>query len=176
MLAQNIRSCHKTLLGLKRAMAEIMFYHLEHKPWEQVLPRQLSTALERGWRCIVQVGSESRVEEVSDLLWTSETDPFLTHGTKVDGKADQQPIWLTAETDNPNAAKVRFFIDGAPIGDVAGLDRAVILFDGRDQDAVTAARTEWKRLKAEGHDISYWQQDENHRWQNKSKSDGKDSK
>ena len=32
-------------------MAEIMFYHLEHKPWEQVLPRQLATALERGWRC-----------------------------------------------------------------------------------------------------------------------------
>lgn len=152
-------------------MAEIMFYHLEHKPWEQVLPRQLSTALERGWRCIVQVGSESRVEEVSDLLWKNEADIFLAHGTKADGMAHRQLIWLTAETDNPNAAKVRFFIEGAPIGDVAGLDRAVILFDGSDTEAVTTARAEWKRLKAEGHDISYWQQDKNFRWQNKSKAE-----
>lgn len=151
-------------------MAEIMFYHLEHKPWEQVLPRQLSTALERGWRCVVQVGSEERLEAVSDLLWKNEADIFLAHGTKADGMAHCQPIWLTTETDTPNAAKVRFFIEGAGIGDVSGLDRAVILFDGSDADAVAAARREWKRLKAEGHDISYWQQDENFRWQNKSKA------
>ena len=45
-----------------------------------------------------------------------------------------------------------------------------ILFDGRDGAAVATARTDWKRLKAEGHEISYWQQDENHRWQNNSKA------
>jgi DNA polymerase-3 subunit chi len=151
-------------------MAEIMFYHLEHKPWEQVLPRQLATALERGWCCVVQVGREERVEEVSEILWKNEADIFLTHGCKADGKADRQPIWLTAETDNPNSATVRFFIEGAAVGDVAGLTRAAILFDGRDEAAVVTARTDWKRLKAEGHEISYWQQDENHRWQNKSKS------
>jgi DNA polymerase-3 subunit chi len=151
-------------------MAEIMFYHLEHKPWEQVLPGQLSKALERGWRCVVQIGKEDRVEEVSELLWKSEADVFLAHGTKADGKADKQPIWLTADTDSPNNATVRFFIEGAKLGDVSGLTRAAILFDGRDETAVAAARVDWKRLKAEGHEISYWQQDENHRWQNKSKA------
>jgi DNA polymerase III subunit chi len=151
-------------------MAEIMFYHLEHKPWEQVLPGQLSKALERGWRCVVQIGKEDRVEEVSELLWKSEADVFLAHGTKADGKADKQPIWLTADTDSPNNATVRFFIEGAKLGDVSGLTRAAILFDGRDETAVAAARADWKRLKAEGHEISYWQQDENHRWQNKSKA------
>jgi DNA polymerase-3 subunit chi len=151
-------------------MTEIMFYHLEHKPWEQVLPAQLSKALERGWRCVVQVGREERVEEVSELLWKNEADTFLTHGTKADGMADKQPIWVTAVTDNPNNATVRFFIEGAIVGDLAGLTRAAILFDGRDETAVTAARTDWKRLKAEGHEISYWQQDENYRWQDKSKT------
>ncbi len=153
-------------------MAEIMFYHLEHKPWEQVLPGQLAKSLERGWRCVVQLGSEGRVEEVSDLLWKNESDMFLAHGTKADGMAHMQPIWLTAETDNPNNATVRFFIEGAVIGDVSGLTRAAILFDGRDETAVAAARAGWKRLKAEGHEISYWQQDENYRWQNKSKTGG----
>jgi DNA polymerase III subunit chi len=151
-------------------MAEIMFYHLEHKPWEQVLPAHLSKALERGWRCAVQIGKEERVEEVSELLWKNEADIFLIHGTKADGKADKQPIWLTAESDNPNNATVRFFIEGAVVGDVSGLTRAAILFDGRDEAAVAVARTDWKRLKAEGHEISYWQQDENYRWQNKSKA------
>jgi DNA polymerase-3 subunit chi len=151
-------------------MTEIMFYHLEHKPWEQVLPAQLSKALERGWRCVVQVGSDERVEEVSELLWKNETDGFLTHGTKADGKAERQPIWLTAGTDNPNNATVRFFIEGAAVGDVSGLTRAAILFDGSDENAVAAARTNWKRLKSEKHEISYWQQDENYRWQNKSET------
>ncbi len=77
-------------------MAEIMFYHLEHKPWEQVLPKQLSTALERGWRCVVQAGREERVEEISELLWKNDADIFLTHGSKADGMAEKQPIWLTA--------------------------------------------------------------------------------
>ena len=151
-------------------MTEIMFYHLEHKPWEQVLPAQLSKALERGWRCVVQIGSADRVEEVSELLWKNEADIFLVHGTKADGMADKQSVWLTAETDNPNNATVRFFIEGAVIGDVAGFTRAAILFDGRDEAAVATARDDWKRLKEQGHEISYWQQDENYRWQNKSKT------
>lgn len=145
-----------------------MFYHLEHKSWEQVLPGQLSKALERGWHCVVQIGREDRVEEVSELLWKNEADVFLTHGTKVDGMANMQPIWLTAETDNPNNATVRFFIERAVVGDVAGLTRAAILFDGRDEAAVATARDDWKRLKTQDHEISYWQQDENYRWQNKS--------
>ena len=62
-------------------MTEVLFYHLEHKPWEQVLPGQLSKALQRGWRCVVQVGSENRVEPVSELLWKNEADIFLAHGT-----------------------------------------------------------------------------------------------
>ena len=151
-------------------MTEISFYHLEHKPWEQVLPKQLSTALERGWRCVVQVGDAARVEEISELLWKNDADLFLTHGTKADGRADQQPIWLTAEAENPNAANVKFFIEGAAVDDVAGLTRAVILFDGHDETAVTRARDDWKRFKAQGFEISYYQQDENHRWVNKSKS------
>ena len=151
-------------------MTEIMFYHLEHKPWEQVLPGQLSKALERGWRCVIQIGREERVEAVSELLWKSDADLFLAHGTKADGMADRHPIWLTAGIDNPNNATVRFFIEGAVVGDVSVLARAAILFDGRDETAVATARNDWKRLKAEGHEISYWQQDENYRWQNKSKT------
>ena len=69
--------------------------------------------------------------------------------------------------ENPNNANIRFFVDGAPVGDIAGLTRAVILFDGNDAEAVEAARAGWKRFKSAGHEVSYWQQDEQGRWQNR---------
>ena len=50
---------------------------------------------------------------------------------------------------------------------IDGLTRVVILFDGNDEEAVERARAGWKRFRAAGHEISYWQQDEQGRWQNR---------
>ena len=77
------------------------------------------------------------------------------------------PLRARREDENPNNANVRFYVDGAPVGEIEGLLRAVILFDGRDPDAVAAAREGWKRFRAAGHEVSYWQQDEQGRWQNR---------
>ena len=55
----------------------------------------------------------------------------------------------------------------APVGDISGLTRAVILFDGNDAEAVEQARAGWKRFRAAGHEVSYFQQDESGRWQNR---------
>ena len=35
-------------------MTEVLFYHLEQRPLESVLPDLLQRSLERGWRAIVQ--------------------------------------------------------------------------------------------------------------------------
>jgi hypothetical protein len=43
-------------------MTEVLFYHLEHQPLERVLPSLVERTLERGWRAVVQAGSEERVE------------------------------------------------------------------------------------------------------------------
>ena len=151
-------------------MTEVYFYHLERQPLDKVLPKMLATGLGRGWRAVVQAGSEERVEALSALLWTQADDSFLPHGSKADGFAALQPVWLTAETDNPNNANVRFFVDGAAPQGIDGLTRAVILFDGADEAAVARAREEWKRFKGEGHAVSYWQQDEAGRWQNRAQA------
>ncbi|MFQ5983752.1 MAG: DNA polymerase III subunit chi, partial [Woeseiaceae bacterium] len=39
--------------------------------------------------------------------------------------------------------------------------------DGNDAAALAAAREEWRRLKEAGHDLTYWQQAEDGRWQKK---------
>jgi DNA polymerase-3 subunit chi len=150
-------------------MTEVLFYHLEHKPWEDVLPRLLAATVARGWRAVVQVGPKAEVESVSETLWASPPDNgFLAHGTAADGRGARQPIWLTAGEDAPNGATVRFHIEGARCGEVSGLERAVILFDGADASAVEQARADWRRYQGEGHKISYWQQDEDLRWVNRS--------
>jgi DNA polymerase-3 subunit chi len=132
---------------------EVLFYHLGRQPLDKVLPGLLEKTLERGWRAVVQAGSIERVEALD--------------GIARDGLAEQQPIFLTAKDENPNGATVRFLVDGAEAPDLTGYTRAVYIFDGRDEDAVALARREWKRMKAAGHAVTYWQQNEKGRWEKK---------
>src|SRR5690606_27553464 len=46
-------------------------------------------------------------------------------------------------------------------------ERAVFLFDGHDNAQVEAARGHWKALKAAGHTVTYWQQNQDRRWERK---------
>ena len=149
-------------------MTEVLFYHLHRQPLERVLPTLLEKSLERGWRVVVQSSSEERVEALDAHLWTFTEDSFLPHGTWREAEAREQPVLLTVNDDNPNGATVRFLIDGAGIpADAAAYARIVLLFDGNDADAVDAARTRWSEAKAQGFDVTYWQPDEQGRWQRK---------
>lgn len=148
-------------------MAEVWFYHLQRRSLEDTLPTLLQKSLDRGWRCVVQAGSEERVEALDAHLWSYDDQSFLPHGTASDGHATEQPVYLTAGPENPNSAIVRFFVDGAIPAGVENYQRTLFLFDGRDDEAVAEARAQWKALKAAGHEISYWQQDDRGRWQNK---------
>ena len=146
---------------------EIYFYHLERRSLDEVLPTLLELSLKRGWRAAVQAASEERVEALDTLLWTYREESFLPHGTARDGRASSHPIYLTAGDDNPNEAHVRFLVDGAILADASPYVRVVYVFDGRDQDAVASARAAWQDAKARGDAVSYWQQDEDGRWQQK---------
>jgi DNA polymerase III subunit chi len=151
-------------------MAEIYFYHLEHQSLEEVLPQLLERCLARGWRAVVQLGHDERLEALSTHLWTYRDEAFLPHGSAQDGHAARQPIWLTTGEDNPNGAQVRFFLDGTRPAGFDGYERVVLLFDGAAESEVEQARALWKEAKAQGHEVSYWRQDERGRWQNIAKA------
>jgi DNA polymerase-3 subunit chi len=155
-------------------MADILFYHLEHQPLEKVLPQLLERTVERGWRAVIETDSEERVEALSTLLWTYADEAFLPHGTARDGEARDQPVWITASGENPNGASVRFFIGGVEPAGYDGLARAVLLFDGGDPEAVERARRIWKDARGLGHAVSYWQQDDEGRWQNRAEREAAD--
>jgi DNA polymerase-3 subunit chi len=145
-------------------MPEILFYQLERRPLESALPDLLQRSLDRGWRVVVKVGSDERLEALNAHLWTYDEASFLPHGAAADGNAAGQPIWLTTGDDNPNGATVRFLVDGAETADFSGYDRIVFIFDAADAEALAKAREAWKAARAGGGEGTYWRQDENGRW------------
>jgi DNA polymerase-3 subunit chi len=144
-------------------MAEVLFYHLVRRTLEDVLPGLLEKTRERGWKALVRVGSAERMAALDTHLWTYAEHTFLAHGTAADGHAPQQPIYLTVEDENPNNAEVLFLVGGAAPGDWDGAamkahTRIVLLFDGRDAEALAVARGNWKMAKEAGHAVTYWKE------------------
>ncbi|HVV81127.1 MAG TPA: DNA polymerase III subunit chi [Pseudolabrys sp.] len=149
-------------------MAEILFYHLQGQKLEAVLPPLLEKSLARGWRVVVQGGNEERIEALDAYLWTYRDDGFLPHGTWREQDSTMQPVLLTVNDGNANAAQVRFLVDGAPMpAEANDYERIVLVFDGEDDEAVHSARAQWADVKARGLAATYWQPDENGRWQQK---------
>lgn len=146
-------------------MTDIHFYHLQRQPLEAVLPTLLLRSGERGWRSLVRVGSEARLAALDDHLWSFSDESFLAHGTDREADAAEHPVLLTLGEQNPNGAAMLFLADGAAVpAELSGYERVALLLDGRDEDAVAAARDTWRRLREAGHAITYWQQDEDGRW------------
>ena len=144
-------------------MTEIWFYHLETQPLERALPALLEKTLERGWRAVVETSSRERASAIDTLLWSYRDDSFLPHGIAGEASDPDQPVLITMDEGNPNAASVRFFVDRAVPRTGEGYERIFYLFSGHDPDAVTEARAAWKGL-TEGNSLAYWQQDDSGRW------------
>lgn len=142
-------------------MTETLFYHLERRSLEDVLPGLVEKSLQRGWRAAIKTDSSERSDALDTLLWTYNDQSFLPHAQAGDGDASQQPVLITVEDGNPNSAQIVFYVGGAmPSGweQLKDLTRVVLLFDGRDETALAAARAAWKDAKTSGHDVTYWKE------------------
>ena len=148
-------------------MVEIGFYHLRHSSLERALPKLLEKVLERGHRAVVLAGSKERVEILNTILWTYEANSWLPHGSAGDGPPEAQPIFLTAEEENPNGADVLVTIDDRKPTKTEGFVRIIDMFDGQSKDLVSAARLRWQTYKELGFNMTYWQQSETGGWEKK---------
>lgn len=141
-------------------MTETLFYHLERRGLDEVLPGLVEKTLERGWRAVIRTESSERADAIDTLLWTYSEQSFLPHAQSGDGDPKRQPVLITVEDENPNGANVLFCVGGAAPdwAAVGALTRVVLMFDGRDGEALGRARTAWKDAKAAGHDVTYWKE------------------
>ena len=142
-------------------MTETLFYHLERRSLEDVLPGLVEKSLQRGWRAAIKTDSSERSDALDSLLWTYDDQSFLPHAQLGDGDAAAQPVLITVEEGNPNSAQIVFYVGGALPSDwdsLGDLARVVLLFDGKDAGALAMARSAWKDAKAAGHDVTYWKE------------------
>jgi DNA polymerase-3 subunit chi len=144
---------------------EVWFYHLERSGPDQVLPELLQKTLQRGWRALVRAGEAARLEALDTTLWTFREESFLPHGLASEPQAARQPVLLGSGEENLNGAQALFLLDDSEPGALEGYERCVILFDGRDEAMLAAARRRWKDLKGAGHPVSYWRQSPEGRWE-----------
>ncbi|OLP55908.1 DNA polymerase III subunit chi [Rhizobium rhizosphaerae] len=145
-------------------MTEILFYHLTESKLEDALPPLLEKSLERGWKVVLQLAEPQECERLDEHLWTYRAESFLPHGLEDGPMPADQPILLTSGAGNGNGADVRFVAGGAEPPPLEGYQRVVIMFDGYDAGQLERARGQWKRLKEEGHALTYWQQNADGRW------------
>ena len=162
-------------------MANMAFYHLTRSSAAEALPLLLQKTLAAEKRALVCCDLD-QAALFSSALWSFGGGSFgggasgggaygegswLPHGVKGkdDADADICPIWFSdAPENNQNNASFMFFINGIAPDHTDGMERVFILFDGNSEAAVTNARQQWKALREDGHDLSYWQQDDAGRW------------
>lgn len=150
---------------MAEASGEVWFYHLERSTLDQVLPELLDRTLQRGWRARVRIADADQRREIDERLWTWREDSFLAHGLADEAHATRQPILLTGDHANLNGSQTLFIVDQSDMSLSEEFERCFIIFDGRDDAALSRARERWKSLKRQGANLAYWKQSDEGRWE-----------
>lgn len=150
-------------------MAEVLFYHLERRSLDDVLPGLIERTLARGQRACIRADSADRAQVLDSLLWTWSEESFLPHAQAGDGQVDRQPVLISLEGGNPNRSEVLFLVGGAMPSfgteERASFARIVVLFDGRDNAQLVAARAAWIAAREADIEATYWKQTPAGKWE-----------
>lgn len=144
---------------------DIQFYHLLSTPLEKALPKLMEKAYGAGFRSLVLARDETHVEMLNQALWSYDASKFLPHGSAADGHAQEQPIYITAQAENPNQATLLVVADGSALDALDDFKRVLDIFDGTDDTATSAARQRWKQYTDAGHRLTYNKQTATGGWE-----------
>lgn len=141
-------------------MSEVYFYHLTNSPLEQTLPQLLERTLQNNWRVLIRSGDAAQLTWLDQRLWGGNTSQFLPHGISGGDHDADQPILLTVDGENTNAAKALMLVHGAKTTpeEVVKYVRVSLVFNGNDDAALQEARADWKVLTDVGVSAKYWSQ------------------
>ena len=148
-------------------MGSALFYHLTRSGAAQLLPMLIGKSLQAGWRVELRGRDRARQVALDEALWQGEG--FLPHGLAGGPHDARQPVLLTTGTGAAaNAPRCLIALDGAEVSgaECAGLERACIVFDGNDPEALERARVQWRALKEAGVAAEYWSEADG-RWERK---------
>lgn len=142
-------------------MGQVYFYHVTQNPLLTTLSTLLEKSLQAGWRVAVRGVDTGYLAHVDYALWQNPREGFLPHGLAGGAHDAEQPVLLTTLAEMPNGAQCLISLEGAEVSseEIEKSDRACILFDGTDPEAVDRARAQWKSLTAAGAKAVYWSEE-----------------
>lgn len=142
-------------------MGQVYFYHVTQSPLISTLTTLLEKSLQAGWRVAVRGVDAGNLAQIDQTLWRNPREGFLPHGLAGGPHDADQPVLLTTQAELPNGATCLISLEGAAISsaEVAASERACVLFDGTDPEAVDRARAQWKSLTTEGAKAVYWSEE-----------------
>jgi len=150
-------------------MGAVYFYHLTRRPLEATLPVLLERARAQNWRVVVRGTDPGRMAWLDEKLWLVPEDGFLPHALAGGPHDALQPILLTTDA-GPTAQCLMCVDNAAPTPqEVTACERACVLFDGNDPEAVQTARGHWKALADAGCAAQYWSEADG-RWEKKAET------
>ncbi len=145
-------------------MADISFYHLSSSTLEKALAKLLEKTISVGKKAVVLADTSELLASIDTALWTYSPNSFLPHGTNDTNLAEHQPIYLTTTFENPNSATILMVVEGTQIENFKEFDRCLDIFNGMDPQSVEDARRRWTTYKEQGHNLTYWFQNESGSW------------
>ena len=132
---------------------------------DSLLAALCEKALSAG-RILIKTKTLERSQYINSLLWTYNPSSFLPHGTKQDGHAEHQPIFIThLDKDVPNGAKIYLSVDGDFLSDATPFDRIIYFINGHDEETIFQAKKELNRLRQTETNIFYHEQTDNGKWE-----------
>lgn len=142
------------------AQPEWWFYHLQRTTLERAVGPLLEKCLERGWRVLAVSPDAARRAALDEALWTYDDQSFLPHGqAEAEGlEPSEQPILISKDADNQNAAAVALLMDGVDLPVDAPYERCMVMFDDGDGATRQKAREQFKAAKDAGLVARYFQQ------------------
>ena len=145
---------------------EYWFYHLETATVKGLLPGLLEKTLKRGWRALVKL-PEEKLADMDEYLWSFQDNSFLPHGRDDEPLSDMQPVTLSSRVEKAQGRQAVFLIGGTDLSDMGGVERCMVMINGRSDADVSRERKRWKALKDKGVVLSYYQQNERGGWDKK---------
>lgn len=148
-------------------MTEIRFYHLRKQTPLQALVSLVERAMQKKEPILIHAQNKQDMDAINTHLWTYQPESFLPHDTEDNPNAETQLVLISSSNDNKNKATMMFQMHDGEMNPPASVTLCCKIFDGGNETQLTAARAEWKRLKDLGHTLTYWQQDEQGKWEQK---------
>ena len=143
-------------------VTEAVLYLLPDRNRVPTLRSILGKSRERGWRVAVRCSTEQEAKLIDDALWRAPDDGFLPHARSGSGFDADQPILIVtdAEADNRPDALVLYGTFDVRDGEVEGLQRLCVLFDGADADQLNSARQLMGQLGSLGVSADFWENED----------------